>query len=101
MLLAPYAPHIAEELWARFGHDRSVFDARWPAYDERLAASEEVELVVQVNGRVRARLRVPRGASEADVVGRALADETVKRFVGAGQLKKKIYVQDRLVNLVV
>ena len=101
LLLAPYAPHLAEELWARLGHVNSIFDARWPAYDEQLAASEEVELVVQVNGRVRARLKVPKGASEADVVGRALEDETVKRFVGAGQLKKKIYVQDRLVNLVV
>jgi leucyl-tRNA synthetase len=100
VMLAPYAPHIAEELWAYLGHETSVFQARWPEYDERRAASDEVEIVVQVNGRVRGRLTVARGASEADVLARALADESVRRFVD-GNLKKTIYVPDRLLNLVV
>jgi leucyl-tRNA synthetase len=100
VLLAPYAPHIAEELWAHLGYETSVFQARWPAYDEQRATSDEVEIVVQVNGKVRGRLTVKRGAAEADVVARALADESVRRFVD-GKLKRTIYVPDRLLNLVV
>jgi leucyl-tRNA synthetase len=100
LLLAPYAPHIAEELWAHLGYETSVFEAPWPVYDEQRAVSSEVEIVVQVNGKVRARLTVKRGASEADVLARALADEAVRKFVD-GKLKKTIYVPDRLLNLVV
>ena len=101
IMLAPYAPHIAEELWEVLGHDSSVFEARWPAYDERLAAAGDVEIAVQVNGKLRSRLTVPRGMAEKDVMTRVLADEAVKKFVDGQPLKKVIYVQDRLVNLVV
>ncbi len=101
VLLAPYAPHLAEELWATLGHPPSIFAASWPAYDERLASAGEVEIVVQVNGKVRGRLTIPRGASEAEVVARALRDESVKKFVDGKPVKKTIYVRDRLVNLVV
>ena len=100
VLLAPFAPHIAEELWAHLGYDTSVFAARWPVYDERRAASSEVEIVVQVNGKVRGRLTVERGAGEADVLARAMADESVRKHVD-GKPKKTIYVPDRLLNLVV
>jgi leucyl-tRNA synthetase len=101
VLLAPYAPHVAEELWAHLGHETSVFQAGWPAYDEQRAASGEVEIVVQVNGKVRGRLTVKRGASQADVLTQALADESVRRFVDGKPVKKTIYVPDRLLNLVV
>jgi leucyl-tRNA synthetase len=101
IMLAPYAPHIAEELWEVLGHQTSVFEARWPAYDERLAAAGDVEIAVQVNGKLRSRLTVPRGMAEKDVMTRVLADEAVKKFVDGQPLKKVIYVQDRLVNLVV
>ncbi|HEY6059867.1 MAG TPA: leucine--tRNA ligase [Gemmatimonadales bacterium] len=102
LMLAPYAPHLAEELWSVVGGgDRSVFDERWPAYDERLAQAGDVEIAVQVNGKLRARLQLPRGASQDDVVARALADAGVKKFVDGNPLKKIVYVQDRLVNLVV
>jgi leucyl-tRNA synthetase len=102
LLLAPYAPHLAEELWERLGHTgRSIFDERWPAYDERLAETGSVEIAVQVNGKLRARLALPRGASQDDVVARALADDGVRKFVDGHSVKKVIYVQDRLVNLVV
>jgi leucyl-tRNA synthetase len=100
-MLAPYAPHFAEELWALLGHDTSVFAARWPAHDERLATAGDVEIAVQVNGRLRSRLTVPRGMPQNDVVARVLADEAVKKFVNGHTVKKVIYVQDRLVNLVV
>jgi leucyl-tRNA synthetase len=101
ILLAPYAPHVTEELWEAFGHKTSVFQARWPAHDESLAAEDEVEIAVQVNGKVRARFTVRRGASQEDVVGRAMQEEGVKKFVDGQKVKKVVYVQDRLVNLVV
>ena len=102
LMLAPYAPHLAEELWMVLGHTgRSIFVERWPAYDEALAAAGDVEIAVQVNGRLRGRLTVPRGTPEADVVKRALADEGVKKFLDGKPIKKTIFVPDRLVNLVV
>ena len=101
VMLAPYAPHVVEELWEVLGHETSVFAARWPAYDERLATAGDVEIAVQVNGKLRSRLTVPRGMAEQDVLAQVLADETVKKFVDGQPLKKVIYVQDRLVNLVV
>ncbi len=101
VLLAPYAPHLAEELWAVLGQTRSIFLARWPAFDERLAAAGDVEVVVQVNGKVRGRVTVRRGASEAQVVELALRDESVRKFVDGEAIKKTIFVPDRLVNLVV
>ena len=101
IMLAPYAPHIAEELWSVLDGKGSVFEARWPAYDERLASAGDVEIAVQVNGKLRSRLTVPRGMAEKDVLTRVLADEAVKKFVDGQKVKKVIYVQDRLVNLVV
>ncbi len=101
IMLAPYAPHIAEELWEVLGDKGSVFQARWPTYDERLASAGDVEIAVQVNGKLRSRLTVPRGMAEKDVLARVLADEAVKKFVDGQQVKKVVYVQDRLVNLVV
>ncbi|HEX9705506.1 MAG TPA: leucine--tRNA ligase [Gemmatimonadales bacterium] len=101
VMLAPYAPHLAEELWERLGYETSVFQARWPEYDERLTRADEVELVVQVNGKVRTRLTVPRGLNEGQVMPLVLADPTVKRFVNGKPVRKVVYVQDRVVNLVV
>jgi leucyl-tRNA synthetase len=101
VLLAPFAPHIAEELWARMGHETSIFRAPWPLYDEQRAASDEVEIVVQVNGKVRGRVTVERGASEAVVVARALADESVRKFVDGKAMRKTVYVPDRLLSLVI
>ena len=101
VMLAPYAPHIAEELWQVLGHEGSVFSARWPSYDEKLASSGDVEIAVQINGKLRSRLVVPRGMAEQDVMSRVLADEAVKKFVDGQKVKKVIFVQDRLVNLVV
>jgi len=100
LMLAPYAPHLAEELWVALGHERSIFTATWPTYDERLAAAGDVEIVVQVNGKVRGRLVVSRGASEAQVVALAMQDEAVKKFVDGQPVRKTVYVQDRLLNLV-
>jgi leucyl-tRNA synthetase len=102
ILLAPFAPHFAEECWERLGNrDASVFDARWPAFDEDVARAEEIELVVQVNGRVRGKVRANPGLAEADAVALALAEPGVMRHVDGKAIKKAVYVQDRLVSLVV
>jgi len=101
VMLAPYAPHLSEELWAALGHDRSIFYGSWPKYDATLAAAGDVEVVVQVNGKVRGRVTVSRGASEAEVVARALQDESVRKFVNGKPVRKTVYVQDRLLNFVV
>jgi len=101
LLLAPCCPHIAEELWARTGRPYSIHTQSWPEYDPDLAAEEVVTLVVQVNGKVRARLKVP-----ADITGEAareaaLSDENVQRHIGDREIRKVIYVPGRLVNIVV
>ena len=101
IMLAPYAPHLTEELWAALGHDRSIFRASWPSYDATLAAAGDVEVVVQVNGKVRGRVTVSRGATEAQVVALALKDESVRKFMDGKPVRKTVYVQDRLLNLVV
>jgi leucyl-tRNA synthetase len=101
VLLAPYAPHFAEECWERLGHTASVMDARWPTFDPALALAEQVELVVQVNGKVRGRLALPRGTAEAVAVKAALADPGVRKFTDGKEPRKIVFVLDRLVNIVV
>jgi leucyl-tRNA synthetase len=104
-LVAPYAPHMAEELWERLhesssGERRSIFDSGWPTYDAALAAEDTVEIAVQVNGKLRARLQLPASAGKEDAERAALADPQVAKFV-TGTPKKVVYVPGRLVNVVV
>jgi leucyl-tRNA synthetase len=101
VMLSPFAPHFAEECWERLGHTTSVFDARWPAWDVTLTVEDTVEVVVQVNGKTRGRVSVARDAAEAPVVAAALAEDAVKRFTEGKEIRKKIYVQNRLLNIVV
>jgi leucyl-tRNA synthetase len=101
IMLAPFAPHLAEECWERLGHDTSVFSASWPTYQDELTREEELELVVQINGKVRQRIPVASGLSENAARDRVLVDETVQRFVDGKEIRKIIYVPDRLINLVV
>jgi leucyl-tRNA synthetase len=102
VLIAPFAPHLAEELWARLGHQQSIFAARnWPAYDAKKATAETVEFVIQVNGKLRARLAMPRGISQDDARSAALQDDNVRRFVNGDRIRKVVFVPDRLLNLVV
>jgi leucyl-tRNA synthetase len=100
-LVAPFAPHIAEELWERLGHAVSLFDGgTWPAWDPAKVVTDTVEVVVQVNGKVRGRLVLPRGASAETAQAAAIADETVGRILGRAAIRKIVVVPDRLVNIV-
>lgn len=101
-LIAPFAPHLAEELWERLGNAESIWDAaEWPSFDASKAVADTVEFVVQVNGKVRARMPMPRGVAEADARDAALADETIQKWTEGKQVRKTVFVQDRLLNLVV
>lgn len=101
-LIAPFAPHLAEELWARLSNDQSIFaGANWPAWDDEKAAADTIELVVQVNGKVRSRIPITRGTREDEAHAAALADENVARFVDGATVRMVVFVPDRLINLVV
>jgi leucyl-tRNA synthetase len=101
LMLAPMTPHLAEELWEMLGHKEGLWTVAWPDFDPELARDEEVEVVVQVNGRVRARLRVVAGLGEADLVPKALAEPAVAQHINGKRVVKRIVVPDKLVNLVV
>ena len=101
LMTAPLAPHITEELWARRGNAYSVHQQAWPAFDESLAIEETMEIVVQINGKVRDRLTLPSGANEEQARALALASEKVRGWVEGKEPKRVIYVPGKLLNIVV
>jgi leucyl-tRNA synthetase len=98
-LVAPFAPHLAEELWERLGHTRSVFDSGWPAFDESLAREEAVQLAVQVNGKLRGTITVSPSVTQDDALAAASAEPNIAKFV-TGPIRKVIFVPGRLLNIV-
>jgi leucyl-tRNA synthetase len=101
LVLSPFAPHLCEELWSRLGHPGSLAYEPWPAHDPALCVEDTVTVAVQVNGKLRATLELPRGADAEAVKAAALADEREKRYVDGTELRKAIHVKDKLLNLVV
>ena len=101
LLLAPTAPHLAEELWQQIGHGYSIHNQSWPQWDEELAKDEEITLVIQVNGKLRDRIVVPANITEAEARQIALERQRVKAYLQGRQIINIIYVPGRLVNLVV
>ncbi|WP_086445127.1 leucine--tRNA ligase [Candidatus Enterococcus lemimoniae] len=99
-LLAPIAPHIGEELWAILGNKESLTNAPWPTYDEAALIEDEVEVVFQVNGKVRAKLNIARGLSRDELEEKALAAEEIQSFINGKTVRKVIVVPDKLVNIV-
>ncbi len=100
-LTAPFAPHIAEELWSRLGHTESIFDSAFPEFDEAKTIEDTVTLIFQVNGKVRDKIEVPRGLSREELEKFANESENVKKHIGSSEVKKMIVVPDKLVNVVV
>jgi leucyl-tRNA synthetase len=101
LLVSPFAPHLGEELWHLQGHAASLAHAPWPTWDEALCVDDLVEMAVQVNGKVRGRVTLPRAAGEADARAAALAAEGVAAHTTGKQMKKFIYVPGKIINLVV
>jgi leucyl-tRNA synthetase len=101
LMLAPISPHLGEELWEMLGHSEGLWTVSWPAFNPELAKDEEVEIVVQVLGKVRGRVRVAAGASEEEVVPLAKADPGVSAHLAGKSIVKIIFVKDKLLNIVV
>jgi leucyl-tRNA synthetase len=101
LMLAPMTPHIAAELWEMLGHEEGQWTAAWPAFDAELARETEVEIVVQVNGRVRGKLKVAAGMAEEQVIALTMAEPNVAPHLNGKRVVKHIFVADKLVNLVV
>ncbi len=101
MMLAPFAPHIAEELWEAIGEKSSIFEHPWPVWDEALSKEDEIELVVQINGKLRSKIVVRAGLPDADAKQVALEDDKIKELTDGREIKKVIIVKGKLVNIVV
>jgi leucyl-tRNA synthetase len=101
LLLAPFAPHIAEELWEELGHQKPIGDGSWPVHDPAIAAEDRLTLVVQVNGKLRGRLSIGAAEDDETIKKRALEDENVKRFLEGKDIVRVVVVPKRLVNVVV
>jgi leucyl-tRNA synthetase len=101
ILLSPFAPFIAEELWHELGHKESIFTEKWPEYDPEMIKDQEIELVIQVNGKVRDKMIVSADISEDDAKKLALESEKIKTFVEGKEIKKIIFVRGRLISIVI
>ncbi|MDD5590037.1 MAG: class I tRNA ligase family protein, partial [Candidatus Portnoybacteria bacterium] len=101
VILSPFAPHISEELWEKLGHKESIFVQEWPQFDPELIKEENIELIVQVNGKLRDKIQVSTGISEEDAKKAALESEKVKAFLEDKEPKKVIFVKGKLINIVI
>jgi leucyl-tRNA synthetase len=100
-LLSPFAPHLTEELWEALGHQESIFKTAWPAWAEEYTLRKTIEYVVQINGKVRAKLTIEAGLAEKEVEALVLADVNVQKWIDGKQIVKKFFVPDKLANIVV
>jgi leucyl-tRNA synthetase len=101
LLLAPFVPHISEELWQRLGRTQLLSTTPWPEFDPAAVVDEEVLVIVQVNGKLRSKIMLPAGLDEDSLKAKALADEKVQPFLAGVQVRKVICVPGKLVNIVV
>ena len=101
ILLSPFVPHLAEELWQKLGHKNSIFFEKWPRYDPKLIKEERVILVIQVNGKVRDKIEVEANISEDEAKELAISQEKVQKWIEGKDIKKVIFVPGKLINIVV
>jgi leucyl-tRNA synthetase len=101
IILSPFAPHITEELWEGVGHKKSIFKESWPKYDPELIKDETINLIIQVNGKLRDSLEVSADISEEEAKEKALNSEKIKKWTEDHEIKKVIFVKGKLINIVV
>jgi leucyl-tRNA synthetase len=101
LLISPFAPHIAEELWVELGHEAGIMNADWPVVNEKALKRDEIDMAVQVNGKVRDQIKVPSSATEEEIEATALAAEKVQQWLEGKTVRKVIVVPGRLVNIAV
>jgi leucyl-tRNA synthetase len=100
LLLAPFAPHMSEELWSLLSHSSSIFKEKWPDYIDELAKDKILEVPIQVNGKLRSKLFVSEEITEEEIKNLALIDDKVKSYTEGKNIKKVIYVKNKLLNIV-
>jgi leucyl-tRNA synthetase len=100
-LLAPFAPHLSEELWETLGGSKSVFDQSWPEHDESMTVDDSMTIAIQVNGKLRGSIEVLTDATKDQILTESKELENVQKFTGGMSIVKEIYVPNKLVNLVV
>ena len=100
-ILSPFVPHLAEEIWHNFGNKKSIFLEKWPKPDEKFLVEEEIEFVVQINGRVRDKLKVKINLSEEEIKEIAFASEKIKKYLAAKKINKIVFVKNKLINFVI
>jgi leucyl-tRNA synthetase len=101
LMLAPYVPHLAEELWEMAGHKPSVANQNWPKYREELTIDDEVEIVIQINGKLRAKIQTAKGIAKDAILSEAMKQERIIELTEGKTIIKTIVVPDKLVNIVV
>ena len=101
ILFSPFAPHIAEELWQKLGHNKILLKEEWPKADEAKLKDEEVEIVVQINGKVRAKIKLPSDISEEEAIVAAKADLNIQKYLADQKIKKTVFVPGRLISFVI
>ncbi|MFA5777189.1 MAG: class I tRNA ligase family protein [Parcubacteria group bacterium] len=101
IIVSIFLPALSEELWEKLGHEESIFKEKWPEYDLELIKDEEIELVIQINGKLRDRIKVPADISEGEVKKLAMESEKIKNFIGNKEIKKVIFVKGKLINIVI
>ena len=101
LILSPFAPHLAEELWERIGHSESLSYEPWPKFDPQALVDDEITVAIQVNGKMRGKLLISRDLGKDQVLALAKADESIQKYLDGKTMRREIYVPGRLVNLVV
>jgi leucyl-tRNA synthetase len=101
LLLSPFSPHISEELWESMGNKKNILEQKWPSWDEDIAKEEEIELVIQINGKVKAKIMLPAGLSDDEVRKKAIDEPKIQEIIGKKALKKVFIVKGKLVNIVI
>jgi len=101
LMLAPIIPHLCHQLWQALGHDDVILDAAWPKLDENALVQDEIEMVVQVNGKLRAKIQVSADTDKANCEAMALENDQVKKFIAGQPIRKVIVVPNKLINIVI